>query len=194
MLLCALAAEAQAQRVAVDATAHAERVLANMPRFEMIQQQQPSKTVDTADRSLDALERRLPTADALKSADAASIQAILAALPSADELADAASASAVEQLRRAAASVAAATAPADVARVAWQPERPEQKAKRERIARLLTRVVVGRREGDRDGALLEVAEALGLAAAPPGARRRASRAEAVDALARRLVGCASESK
>ena len=80
MLLCALAAEAQTQRVAVDATAHAERVLANMPRFEQIQHEQPTKTVDTADRSLDALERRLPTADALKSADAASIQAILAAL------------------------------------------------------------------------------------------------------------------
>ena len=194
MLLCALAAEAQAQRVAVDATAHAERVLANMPRFEEIQQQQPSKTVDTADRSLDALERRLPTADALKSADAAAIQAMLAALPSADDITDAATASAVEQLRRAAASVAAATAPADAARVAWQPERPEQKAKRERIARLLTRVIVGRREGDRDGALLEVAEALGLGAAPPGARRRASRAEVADALARRLVECASESK
>ena len=66
MLLCALAAEAQTQRVAVDATAHAERVLANMPRFQEIQQQQPSKTVDTADRSLDALERRLPTVDALE--------------------------------------------------------------------------------------------------------------------------------
>ena len=193
MLLCALAAEAQTQRVAVDATAHAERVLANMPRFEEIQKQQPSKTVDTADRSLDALERRLPTADALKSADAAAIQAILAALPP-RRYRRRGTASAVEQLRRAAASVAAATAPADASRVAWQPERPEQKAKRERIARLLTRVVVGRREGDRDGALLEVAEALGLAAAPPGVRRRASRAEAVDALARRLVGCASEAK
>ena len=109
MLLCALAAEAQAQRIAVDATAHAERVLANMPHFEQIQQQQPSKTVDTADRSLDALERRLPTVDALKSADAASM---LASLPSEHDLTDAASASAVEQLRRAAASVAAATATA----------------------------------------------------------------------------------
>ena len=70
MLLCALAAEAQTQRVTVDATAHAERVLANMPRFEEIQNRQPSKTVDTAHRSLDALENRLPTVDALKSADA----------------------------------------------------------------------------------------------------------------------------
>ena len=98
MLLCALAAEAQTQRIAVDATAHAERVLANMPRFEQIQQEQPSKTVDTADRSLDALERRLPTADALKSADAAAIQAMLASLPSEHDLADAATASAVEQI------------------------------------------------------------------------------------------------
>ena len=69
---------------------------------------------------------------------------------------------------------------------------PSLAAVRERIARLLTRVVVGRREGDRDGALLEVAEALGLAAAPPGARQRASRAEAADALARRLVECSSQ--
>ena len=194
MLLFALAADAQTQRATVDAAAHVDRVLANLPSFDEIQKLQPARPSDTADRSLDALERRLPTADALKSADAASVQAILAALTSADELADAASASAVEQLRRAAASVAAATAPADASRVAWQPERPEQKAKRERHARLLTRVVVGRREGDRDGALLEVAEAIGLAAAPPGSRRRASRAEAADVLARRLVECASEAK
>ena len=143
---------AQAQRVAVDATAHAERVLANMPRFDAdLQRRRPSKTVDTADRSLrlrwSAGCRRATRAHARTSR----VPSILARCrrptiwPMQHPRVGRRATSPRRRRRRGDRSATRRAC-------AWQPERPEQKAKRERIARLLTRVVVGRREGDRDGA------------------------------------------